>query len=149
MPVIVIGADTPVGFELVTALVDGMREVRAFVSDPDRADQLRSAGVKVATGDVSDASHVAGACTNVFSVVLIAEAARDDRERAFAADEHQVLSAWVEAVGEASVGRVIWVDAGDPPHTAIEQEVVVSPQRSDLVTRVRELDDAASIPPRG
>jgi uncharacterized protein YbjT (DUF2867 family) len=84
MPVIVVGADTSQGRAVVEGLLEPGREVRAFVSDPDAGAELRELGVKVALGDVSDDSHVQGACTNCFTAVLVTEAARDGRERSFA-----------------------------------------------------------------
>ena len=91
MPVIVVGADTPKGRAVIEGLVEPGREVRAFVSDPDAGAELRELGVKVALGDVSDDSHVQGACTNCFTAVLMTEAAFDGRERSFATSESQVL----------------------------------------------------------
>ncbi|NIQ53494.1 MAG: hypothetical protein GWN71_08665, partial [Gammaproteobacteria bacterium] len=57
----------------------------------------------VALGDVSDASHVGAACTNCFSVVLVQDAAHDDRERSFANDPPAVLGAWADAIDGARI----------------------------------------------
>lgn len=109
MPVIIVGADTPIGRDIV----DGMRangsEIRAFVTDLGAADALRRTGVHVAIGDVSDSSHVELACTSVHTAVLISEASSDTRERSFAVGWEQVLDGWLAAVGDAEVVRVIWV----------------------------------------
>ena len=147
MPVIVVGADTPVGLSIVSALIEPDREVRAFVTDPDVSASLKAQGVKVALGDVSDPSHVGGACLNCFSAVLVTEAARDDRERAFAPDRQAVLDGWAEAAREADVTRVIWVDSlGDLTSTGIEQTAVVRPAEvDDVAAEVVRLDDAAAI----
>ncbi len=115
MPVIVIGADTDIGDAIVTALGPRSREVRAFVSDPHAGAALKERGVKVAIGDVSDASHVGGAALNTFSAVLVPEAASDGRVRSFAAGPAEVYAGWVEALGEAGVRRAIWVGDDDPP----------------------------------
>ena len=81
MPVIVIGADTPGGEEIVSRLLAREGQVRAFVTDRLVAERLKPLGVKVATGDVSDDSHVGAAATRCFSAVLLTAAASDDRER--------------------------------------------------------------------
>jgi hypothetical protein len=147
MPVIVVGADTPLGLSIVSALIEPDREVRAFVTDGDVAISLKGRGVKVALGDVSDPSHVGGACLNCFSAVLVTEAALDGRERAFAIDRRTVLEGWTEAVREADVTRVIWVDTiGDLPSTGIEQTAVVNPETiDDVAAEVVRLDDAARL----
>ena len=147
MPVIVVGADTAVGSSIIDALIEPDREIRAFVTDVDESIRLKAEGVKVALGDVSDPSHVGGACLNCFTAVLIAEAAEDGRERAFARDRLTVLEGWAEAAREAAVTRVIWVDgAGRLPVTGIEQTAVVDPTTSeDVAADVVRLDDAATI----
>ncbi|MDX1448043.1 MAG: NAD(P)H-binding protein [Acidimicrobiia bacterium] len=144
MPVIVVGADTPVGISIIDALIEPDREVRAFVSDATVAEELKERGVKVALGDVSDPSHVAGACLNCFSAVLVTEAASDARERAFAQNPNQVLAGWVDAVTEAAVSRVIWVGTGHRAVPGIESAVVESTD-PDIPGRVAALDDAAEL----
>jgi uncharacterized protein YbjT (DUF2867 family) len=150
MPVIVVGADTPVGLDLISGLLETGQEVRAFVTDPTFRGRFQPRGVKVATGDVSDASHVEGACTNVITAVLVTEAASDERDRSFAGSPQEVLAGWVDAVRSAGVHRVIWVDPGEPPPAGVTQEAVVSSalDRASLVSRVIELDEAAEIPSR-
>lgn len=146
MPVIIVGADTPIGTRIVESMVEPDREVRAFVSDPAHAERLKAIGVKVALGDVSDPSHVGGACTRCFSVVLITEAATDDRDRAFASDDQTVLDGWAEAARDARVSRVIWVTERQqlPPVDGIET-AIVHPDAPDPVDEVVRLDDAATI----
>lgn len=147
MPVIVVGADTPNGREIVAALVQPWREVRAFVSDPATAEELRGQGVKVALGDVSDGSHVGAACTNCHTVVLIVEAASDGRERSFAPTADAVLDGWAEAVGDAGVARVIWVGDTDRAVRSVRsvESATVTPDDPDLVATVVALDDAATL----
>ncbi len=147
MPVIVVGADTDLGSSIIDALIEPDREVRAFVTDIDESIRLKADGVKVALGDVSDPSHVGGACLNCFSAVFITEAAQDGRERAFARDRFTVLEGWAEAAREAAVTRVIWVDAsGELPTTGIAQTAVVDPNNvQDVAAEVARLDDAAGI----
>ncbi len=147
MPVIVVGADTGLGAAIVEALLEPNREIRAFVSDVDQGVRLKALGVKVALGDVSDPSHVGGACLNCFSVVFVTEAAEGGRERAFAANRQAVLKGWAEAALEASVTRVIWVDStGDLPETGIAETAVVKPDSvRDVPGEVVRLDDAASL----
>lgn len=147
MPVIVVGADTPVGLSIISALIEPDREVRAFLTDPEVGASLKAQGVKVALGDVSDPSHVGGACLNCFSVVFVTEAAHDGRERAFARDRRAVLEAWTDAAREADVSRVIWVDSlGDLPPTGIEETAVVrAGALEDVADEVVRLDDAAAL----
>lgn len=147
MPVIVVGADTVVGEAVVASLVAPGRDVRAFVSDPDIGRRLAHAGAKVAVGDVSDASHVAGAALNCFSAVLIGAAAADERERSFAADPASVLAAWAEAIDDAGVRRVIWVTSVAPPETKAPESARVDDTLpvDDLARLVAELDDAAEL----
>ncbi len=147
MPVIVVGADTPAGEAIFAALMVPGREVRAFVSDPDTALRLKRRGAKVAVGDVSDASHVAGAALNCFSAVLVGDAAGDQRERSFADDPAAVLAAWAEAVDDAGVRRVIWVTTAEPPPTRVPETATVDPRLTldELALRVAELDDAPTL----
>lgn len=112
MPVIVVGADTPIGRVAVDALLPGAAELRAFVTDPASIDPLKARGVKVAAGDVSDGSHVGGAALNAFCAVLIEDAALDDRERSFADTPEAVVAAWAEGLRDGGVQRTIWVGDG-------------------------------------
>lgn len=145
MPVIVIGADTRAGRAILRRLHDPHRELRAFVSNEVVAGELKGEGVKVALGDVSDESHIEGASLRCFSAVLIAEAASDDRDRAFAETAEDVLAGWARAVARSKVQRVIWVTDAEPPGTAIEEVATVDPADPDLADRVAELDDAQTI----
>jgi putative NADH-flavin reductase len=149
MPVIVIGADTAPGAAILDTLYAPDREVRAFVTDPGVASKLKALGVKVALGDVSDDSHIEGAALNCFSAVLVAEAARDGRERSFADTEPDVLQGWARAVGSAGIRRVIWVYEGEPPPVKAPEVAIVSPEDEELGARVAALDDALVIEPNG
>ena len=143
---IVVGADTPQGRAVVEGLLEPGREVRAFVSDPMVGAELRGVGVKVALGDVSDESHVQGSCTNCFTAVLVSEAARDRRDRSFAANEQQVLEGWAAAAAASGVTRVIWVHDGEPPPVRVREVRTVSPEHPNLVAEVSALDDARFLP---
>lgn len=152
MPVIVVGADTPEGSEAVEALLGRQGEVRAFVSDPSSAKNLKAKGVKVALGDISDASHVGGAALNTFSAVLISTAAEDERERSFARSTAEVLSAWAEALRDAGTNRMIWVGAG--PEVPIElsdvtpESAIVNTEElsgSALGAEVARIDEVANL----
>lgn len=152
MPVIVVGADTPLGSAIVEALLEPDREVRAFVSDPAAAATLRRLGVKVALGDVSDPSHIEASCLNCFSAVLVTEAAVDERERAFASDRETILQGWAEAAADAAVQRVLWVDSGAelPDVVGIEIAVIDAASGIDVAREVVILDNAIELnqPPR-
>ncbi|HLF61606.1 MAG TPA: hypothetical protein VI980_10555 [Acidimicrobiia bacterium] len=145
MPAIVIGADTEAGMAIIDALAQPGREIRGFVSDPGVAAILRRRGVKVALGDVSDDSHIEGAALHCFTVVLVGEAAGDDRERSFARTEIEVLEAWGRAAVSARAHRVIWVLGGEPPVVDVPEVAQVSPTDPDFARRVAELDDARVI----
>jgi nucleoside-diphosphate-sugar epimerase len=144
MPVIVVGADTTQGLELLEALHQPGREIRAFVTDEVVAHMLREKGFKVALGDVSDDSHVEAAAMNCFSAVLITAAAHDDRERAFLDTPEKVLTGWARAVSAARVRRVIWLGDGVPVN-GVAEVVRVDPKRDDAIRQVVDLDDAQTI----
>lgn len=145
MPVMVVGADTAIGRPILERFLDPRREVRAFVTDPDMAGEFRSRGVKVALGDVSDDSHLTGACLNCFSVVLVAEAAEDSRQRSFAPNRAAVLASWAKAVAAAGVRRVIWILDDEPPACAVGEVARVGREESDLPGAVFELDRTESL----
>lgn len=142
---IVVGADTLAGESILAELGQTEREVRVFVTDESKAQELRSLGYKVATGDVSDDSHVEGAALRCFSAVLVAEAAHDDRERSFASTPEQVMSGWARAVTSAGVRRVIWITDREPPATPVPEVAAVSPDDPALPTKVIALDEVASL----
>lgn len=101
------------------ALAEGGGEVRAFVTSPDAAQELRELGIKVAVGDVSDASHIEGAAHQAHSAVILAEAGRDDRERSFAKSFEALVDAWAEGLQKAGVRRIIWVGPEREPPSPI------------------------------
>lgn len=136
----VVGADTEPGRRIIHRFLDNEREVRAFVTDPDVADDLRRKGAKVALGDVSDDSHLSGACLNCFSVVLVGDAATDGRERSFASRPDAVLAAWAKAVESAAVRRVIWVGDVEAPAVKIDEVAAVRTDEPDLAEAVFGLD---------
>ena len=153
MPAIVVGADHPLGGAIIAALGSREGEVRAFVSDPQTGATLKEQGIKVATGDVSDASHVGGASLNAFTAVLVMAAAVDGRETAFADDPAGVYRAWAEGVRAGGVRRVIWVDTPATPvpegllkASAPETAVVTGGGRppAEVAAEVARLDDAAA-----
>jgi putative NADH-flavin reductase len=145
VPVIVIGADTEIGEAIARRLYNPPREVRVFVSDPDRGLEMKRAGFKVAVGDVSDESHVEAASTRCFSAVLVTEASSDDRERSFATTPDQVLQGWARAVVTSEVTRVIWVTGASHPETSVDEVAVVDPSEPDVARIVFELDEVASL----
>ena len=148
MPTIVIGADTAVGRAVVEALLRRQGEVRAFVSQPAMGAELKELGVKVAMGDVSDASHIGPAALNAFSAVLIAEAADDERDRFFAEDPPAVFRVWEEGLADAGVRRIIWVGPSEAPAVlaAATPELfevsTVDRDPADIGREVAKLDDA-------
>lgn len=112
MPVIIIGADTPVGAAIAEAVAPAAAEMRVFISDEERSEGFKQQGAKVALGDVSDFSHVEAACLHCFCAVLVMEAAADGRERSFAADPQSTWRGWARAASAAGIKRAVWVGAG-------------------------------------
>lgn len=145
MPLILVGADTPTGDAILAKVEPGPREIRVFVTDERRGVELKRRGFKVATGDVSDESHIEAAALRCFSAVLIAEAAHDNRERAFASSAAQVMNGWARAIADSGVTRVIWVTGDDHPETAAPEVTSVDPSRPGFVEEIIALDDAQSI----
>lgn len=143
VPVLVVGADTTWGLAIVEEIAGPGREVRVFISDPDVAGRLRSLGVKVATGDVSDGSHVEAAARGAFTVILVGHSASDQRERAFASSIDAVYRAWQEAASQAAVSRIIWI-LDEPPASPLLGDVVLSAGREprQVAAEVAALDDA-------
>ena len=148
MPVILVGADTEEGEAILTEIADPDREVRAFVSDPEVATALRTQGIKVALGDLSDDSHVEGASLGCFTSILIERAAFDDRERSFAPDREGVLQGWAKAVLASGVRRVIWVGEGPFPALEGPEVATVSPDEPGFAARVVALDNAQKMSSR-
>lgn len=145
MPMIVVGADTAPGNALIEALDAAKREIRVFVTDERDGLRLKARGFKVATGDVSDHSHVEAAATRCFTAVLITEAAHDSRERSFADTPREVLEGWAKAVSISEVKRVIWVTGDSYPDTDVDEVAAADPSDAGFVRAVLELDEAASL----
>jgi nucleoside-diphosphate-sugar epimerase len=149
VPVLIVGADHPVGLMIATRLAAPNREVRAFISSPDLGPRLRELAIKVAVGDLSDQSHVAAAATRCFSIVMIEAALSDGRELAFA-DAESTRLAWSRAATEAAVTRAIWVGDYPPPLATPESAVVPSADRAEeeVVAEAVSLDEIAVLPGR-
>lgn len=151
MPVIVIGADTPVGEAIVATVLPSAAEMRAFISDERFAESLKGRGVKVARGDVSDFSHVGAAALNCFCAILVTDAATDSRVRSFADDPRSVIEGWAGAVRDAGIHRTIWVSREDGrlPLPAPVPEVATVLVGTDLgrtACQVAHLEGLSSIP---
>lgn len=123
MPVVVTGADLPLGCALVLALAEaGVPDLRAVVRDPRAAAPLRAAGVRVAAGDLSDPLRLGAVLEDAYTVVHLdvgPDGTGDPRE----------TWAWLlEAAEDTGLRRVVTVL---PPDTAVPDggpyEVVVVP----------------------
>lgn len=136
MPLLVVGADTPAGQAIVSRMLQEGGELRVFVSDPGEADRLRAAGAKVALGDVSDTSHIEGAATGAHTIVFVAAALVDGRERAFADTATGLGQGWVAAARDAGARRVVWVGSDPPP------DVIVVPDDPSAAEAVAQADAA-------
>ena len=146
MPLLVVGADHAIGEAIVRQTVAPDREVRAFVTDPVRAAELKSLGAKVAIGDLSDEGHIAAAATRCFAIAFVLDAVVDGRELSFA-DEKAVPGSWAAAARAAGVRRVIWVGAEGPEVGISEVATVAVADRapSDIAAEVAELDDRETL----
>lgn len=70
MPVVVTGADRPLGGALVLALLErGVPDLRAVVRDRAYAPALRAAGVRVSVGDLSDPLRLGAVLEGAHTVV--------------------------------------------------------------------------------
>lgn len=145
MPLILVGADTPIGAAILERFHRPEREIRVFVTNETKARELKERGFKVATGDVSDESHVEAASLRCFTAVMVTDAATDDRERSFASTRDEVLAGWARAVTNSGVQRVIWVTGADHPTTRAPESAEVDPSDPDCVDRILALDEAHSI----
>lgn len=146
MPLLVVGADHAIGEAIVRQTVAPDREVRAFVTDPVRAAELKSLGAKVAIGDLSDEGHIAAAATRCFAIAFVLDAIVDGRELSFA-DAKAVPGAWAAAARAAGVRRVIWVGAEGPEVGISEVATVAVADRppTDIAAEVAELDDRETL----
>lgn len=147
MPVIVVGADHPLGEVIARKLAAPEREVRAFISSADSHGPLRSLGIKVAIGDLSDESHIEAAANSCFTAVFVEPALGDGRELAFAAPEAAARN-WAKAATGARVRRIIWVGNSAPSIAGAEMAVVAVATRSEeeIAEEVAMLDDLAQLP---
>lgn len=145
MPLLVVGADHPLGAAIVSRTVHPEREVRAYVSDPESAANLKAQGAKVAVGDLSDEGHIAAAATRCFSIAFVIAALDDGRELAFA-DRDASLAAWARAAEQSGVTRVIWVGE-EPPTTGVDEVALVggSGDPIRIADQVAEIDDRATL----
>ena len=150
MPVIIVGADTPIGIEIVAKLAENAGEVRTFITDPAFTDAFRSQNCKVAIGDVSDGSHIEIAGFEAFTAVLIAEAALDSRDRSFSTNPESTAAAWIKAVTDARIQRMIWIGTtplGEPPGVGRIPEVAFLKQSDeDTAVEVARLNELAELP---
>jgi nucleoside-diphosphate-sugar epimerase len=147
MPVMVVGADHPLGEVIARKLAAPDREVRAFISSVNAHGPLRSLGIKVAIGDLSDESHVEAAATSCFTVVFVESALEDGRDLAFAPPE-VAAQGWAKAAKSAGVKRVIWVGERAPLVKGPELAAVAVENRSpdEIADEVALLDDLAELP---
>ncbi len=152
MPVLVVGADHPVGAAILAAITAREGEVRAFISDPAEAHQLKERSVKVAIGDLSDGTHVGSAALNCFSLVFVTMTAHDVRERSFAETPAQLFAQWQAAIDMSGAQRVIWVEdqqSTGSGHEIRAAEVAVVPAADTsleaVAALVADLDERATL----
>lgn len=109
MPVVVTGADTPVGRALVPLLRERGSEVRATVRDTDAADPLRGLGAKVAADATSDPDTLRAVLDEAHTVCLPSEdlflRSGDSYEESIVESTRTVL----RVARKAKVTRVLFV----------------------------------------
>jgi NADH dehydrogenase len=137
MKVLVTGGTGFVGPKVVHALRAQGREVRALVRRPDRATQLATWGVELATGDVTDPASLRAAvdgCTHVVHLVAILKGSPSDFHRVMTRGTADLIA----AAKDAGVERFVLMSALGTSETtkdtipyfaskwAMEQETVKS-----------------------
>lgn len=128
MPVVVTGAELPLGRAVVLALLaSGAPDVRAVVRDRSAAGVLRAAGARVAVGDLSDPLRLGAVLEGAHTVVHLDTGATGTGTPA---DTWQWLA---EAAEDTGVRRVVTVlpPGASPPAPEGEApawEVVVVPR---------------------
>ncbi|HJU50705.1 MAG TPA: NAD(P)H-binding protein [Acidimicrobiia bacterium] len=144
MPLLVVGADHAIGEAIVRHTLAPEREVRAFVTDPAKAAELKSLGAKVAIGDLTDEGHIAAAATRCFAIAFVLDAIVDGRELSFAPKE-SVPGLWAAAAKASGVRRVIWVGSEGPEVGAAEVATVTVADREpgEIAAEVAALEDRA------
>jgi uncharacterized protein YbjT (DUF2867 family) len=108
--VLVTGGTGFVGHAIVHELRAQGRDVRALVRTPAHADRLRSWGVELAAGDVTDAATLAPAldgCTHVIHLVAIIRGSDADFERVMTGGTRNVIA----AAHDAGIERFVLMSA--------------------------------------
>jgi NADH dehydrogenase len=110
MKVLVTGATGFVGRAIVHELRTQGRDVRALVREAGRASRLRSWGVELATGDVTDPATLGPAldgCSHVVHLAAIIRGSDAEFERVMVGGTHNVVA----AAREAGVERLVLMSA--------------------------------------
>jgi NADH dehydrogenase len=108
--ILVTGGTGFVGPKVVHALRAEGRDVRALVRDPGRADTLKSWGVELAKGDVTDAASLkqaAAGCDAVVHLVSIITGSQSDFDRVMTGGNKNLVA----AAQEAGVRRFVLMSA--------------------------------------
>ena len=101
MPVMVVGAASPFGYDLVDALVATGGQVRVFLRAPDPV--LADKRVHRAIGALDDVERLEAACAQVHTVIHLAGARSSHR----AEDETEALEVTAISAQAADVARVV------------------------------------------
>ncbi|NUU23421.1 MAG: NAD(P)H-binding protein, partial [Streptomycetaceae bacterium] len=123
MPVVVTGADQPLGRALALALAErGVPDVRAVVRDRGAAPALRTAGVRVSVGDLSDPLRIGAVLEGAHTVVHL------DGSDTGGTPGGGPLATWewlVEAAEGTGLRRIVTVlpQGSEPPQNPAYQTV--------------------------
>lgn len=109
---LIVGATGMVGGRAARRLAESGRQVRALVRDPDRrpeAEALASAGIEVASGDLTRPETLAAACRGVDVVVCTATSMPDPGEEGLRRVDRDGVQALITAAEEAGVRTFVYV----------------------------------------
>jgi uncharacterized protein YbjT (DUF2867 family) len=109
MPVVVTGADSPVGRAVVPLLRERGSEVRATVRDPGDADHLRSLGAKVAVDALSDADTLRAVLDDAHTVCHLSEGLFPTAGESYEEAILESTRSLIETARKARVRRVLLV----------------------------------------
>ncbi|GCD95087.1 NAD(P)H-binding protein [Embleya hyalina] len=130
MPVVVTGADQPLGRAVALELALSGGEVRATVRDRTAAGALRAAGVRVAVSDLSDPLRLGAVLAGAHTVLHLD---RGPDGRGSPADTWEWF---LEAVEGTDVQRIVTVLPQPPPASLPgEYELIVRPFPAEAVDR--------------
>jgi uncharacterized protein YbjT (DUF2867 family) len=108
MTILIVGATGNLGRATTRQLLNEGHGVRAMVRDPGRAEDLRTAGAEVVTGDLTDPTSLADACKGMVRVFACAHSILGRGALSSAQVDHVGHSALVAAARQANVQHFVY-----------------------------------------